>query len=375
MILLAPDSYKGSLTAIQVALAMELGIRRVVPDAQIRLMPLADGGEGTLDAILSATDGVRHEISVTGANFESISSAFGLLGTPDGLVAVLEAAQVVGITLPLSRPVCERTTQGLGEIIRHCLDIGVRRFMIGLGGSSTNDGGSGLLTALGVNLLDIYGNLLPGNPEGLKKLERVDFSNLDPRIAECNITVMSDVNNPLCGPIGATAVFGIQKGVRDDETAELDHHLERFSSYCDAYLGRRVALQPGAGAAGGLGYALLLLGGVSRSGAEVLFDLIDFENTVSKAEWILTGEGRSDTQTLLGKVAFAVSRVATRHNVPVTLLSGGIDESGLSQLGQHFAGCFSVISRPLSLEEAMREAAGMVSSSSEQLMRLWIARH
>jgi len=221
MILLAPDSYKGSLTAIEVAKAMEAGIRRVVPDVKIRLMPLADGGEGTLDAVLAATEGVHKEINVTDANYENISSAFGLLETSDGLVAVLEAAQVVGITLSLKLPVRERTTQGLGEIIRHCLDLGVRRFMIGLGGSSTNDGGSGLLVALGVKLFDSNGNLLPGNPEGLMNLDHVDFSGLDSRIHESVITIMSDVNNPLYGPIGATAVFGPQKGVKTREINEL----------------------------------------------------------------------------------------------------------------------------------------------------------
>ncbi|MDE3207259.1 MAG: glycerate kinase, partial [Pseudomonadota bacterium] len=264
---------------------------------------------------------------------------------------------------------------GLGEIIKHCLDLGVRRFMIGLGGSSTNDGGSGLLVALGLKLFDSQGRLLRGNPEDLKHLDYVDFSYLDPRIGESLITIMSDVNNPLCGILGATVVFGPQKGVQEDELAELDESLARFGSCCDAHTGKQISLQAGAGAAGGLGYALQLLGGVSRSGAEVLFELIGFDEAVRQAEWVFTGEGRSDSQTLLGKVAHAVSQVARRYNVPVTLLSGGLDEASLLNLGPHFAGCFSVISKPMTLEEALVGSSSMVANCAEQLMRLWLAKN
>lgn len=370
MILIAPDSFKGSLSAMEVARAMEAGIKRVWPEEVTRLFPMADGGEGTLEAILAATGGQARHTRVTGAHEEAVDAAWGLLETPQGPTAVLEAAQVVGITMDLKKPVAQRSTQGLGELVKHCLDLGIRRFMIGLGGSSTNDGGAGILAALGVQLRDAAGRPLAPTPDGLAALASVDFRELEPRLAEAHITIMSDVNNPLCGEWGATAVFGPQKGVAPHEVAVIDGHLRQLGHLCDAAVGTPFADKPGAGAAGGLGYALQLLGGHFRSGAEVVLDLLGFEAAMQQASWVMTGEGRSDAQTLLGKVPHAVATHASRYHVPVTLVSGGVDQQSLAALSSHFAGCFSIIFRPMTLEQAMQEAAAMVADCAEQIARL-----
>ncbi len=372
IIILAPDSFKGSLSALAVAQAMERGIRRVMPQARLRLLPMADGGEGTLDAVLAATPGQRLQAKVRGAGSGEVTAAFGLLDGPGGQTAVLEAAQVIG--LPLmdtgTQPVARRSSTGLGELVRHCLDKGARRFMIGLGGTSTNDAGAGMLSALGVKLLDVKGHSIDPTPKGLAELTSVDFSGLDERIKETDITLLSDVTNPLAGATGATAVFGPQKGVTAEQIPELDARLRRFGELCDRGLGRPLSLEAGTGAAGGLGYAFQLLRARHRLGAEVLCELFDFDALLSEAQWVLTGEGHSNAQTLVGKAPYIVARWAQRRQVPVTLVSGGIDRAALPPLGRWFCGCFSITFAPTSLSETMLNAPELISDCVEQLARL-----
>ena len=239
---------------------------------------MADGGEGTLDAVLAAVGaaGTRHAIGVRGAGGDAIAAAIGLLDDAPGGTAVIEVAQVVGITDPagMAVPVGRRTTRGVGELVVALLDRGVRRFMIGLGGSSTNDGGSGLLAALGARPYDATGRALDATPEGIAQVARLDIADLDPRLAACEIRIMSDVNNPLTGPQGATAIFGPQKGVTAAQAPAFDAAIARYAAVAEAALGRTAAEHPGAGAAGGLGFALQLLGGTFASGAEVVADLV-----------------------------------------------------------------------------------------------------
>jgi len=373
-VVLAPDSFKGSLSAAAAAAALADGLRRVWPDADLRLCPMADGGEGTLDAVLSR-GGRRSTDRVSDVSGKPLTVAYGSVGEP--ATAVLEIAQVVGLTDPAvgTTDVEHRTSLGVGELIRHRLDAGVRRFMIGLGGSSTNDGGAGLLAALGLSLTDARGQAIAPTPAGLAALATVDASGLDPRLAEAEIIVMSDVNNPLTGDRGATAIFGPQKGAARERIAEIDRRIANFASLAERALNRRAQDEPGAGAAGGLGFALQLIGGKMRSGAEVVADLVGLDAALDGAGWAITGEGRSDAQTALGKTPLIVALRAAARQTPVSLISGSIDRSALPALGRYFAGCFSLPSGPANLEQCVAQAAELLADRAEQVARLFdIAR-
>ena len=355
-ILIAPDSFKGTLSALAAARAIEAGIQRVLPDAITQCLPLADGGEGTLDVLLFAAQGERKTAQVSDANGDLIEASYGLLTEAHETTAVLEAAQVVSLA-QARIDVAERTTRGLGELLRLCLDQGVRRFLIGLGGSSTNDGGAGLLVALGVRLLDAAGNTIEPSPNGLMVLDRIDFAVLDARLAACDITVLTDVDHPLCGPAGATAVFGPQKGVQAAQVAAFDAAIAHLARLCDAWAGCAVSQQAGAGAAGGLGYALMLLGAKRRPGAEVVCEKMQLDARLRDADWLITGEGKSDAQTLHGKLPLVAANHAQAARVPAILLSGVIEAESRVLLEQKFLGCFSVVSEEVTLEEALCDPA------------------
>lgn len=368
VVVIAPDSFKGSLSALEAAQSMALGIRRAWPSAGIRLFPMADGGEGTLDAVLAATGGQRRHFPVTGAHGKQLIAAFGQI---DDSTAVIEVAQVVGITLPGMHelPVAERTTCGIGELIRHCLDLDIRRFWVGLGGSASNDGGAGMLAALGAQFLDGCGKAIFPTLSGLAEFATADFSSLDPRLKSGEINLLTNVSNPLCGENGATAVFGPQKGVLPAEVAPFDERLHRFGAAGDRWFGQDLSGQPGTGAAGGLGYALQLLGGHYGSGAEVLCGLLGLDDALAGADWVITGEGGSDDQTLQGKAPFVVAQHARRFGVPVTLISGNIDASVLARLSDYFAGCFSLVSAEVPMHQAMHAAADLLADRSEAVTR------
>ena len=370
-IVIAPDSFKGSLTAGDVARAIATGLYRVWPAAELVLAPMADGGEGTLEAVLSA-GGERREMVVSGAAGSPLACAFGIVRRDERSLAIIEIAQVVGITEPvgMAAPAGVRSTRGVGELMRHVLDLGIRDFLIGLGGSSTNDGGAGLLKSLGARLLGEDRREIPPQPQALAQVRQVDVSALDPRLAASRITIMSDVNNPLTGPRGATAIFGPQKGVTPDLVARYDSAIDVFARLAEGALGRRAADNPGAGAAGGLGFALQLIGGEFRSGAEVIADLLRLDDALAGADWLITGEGRTDLQTLLGKTPQVVARRAASQGVPATLLSGGIDRAALPALGETFAGCFSLVFGPTTIDAAIEDAASLLADSAEQIARL-----
>jgi glycerate kinase len=374
-IVIAPDSFKGSLSAPEVCAALGRGIARALPAAELRMRPMADGGEGTLDAVLTAVGaaGERRTVRVTGAGGRATTAAYGLIERPDGITAVIEVAQIVGITDAdgMAVPVGMRSTRGVGELVTTLLAAGVRRFMVGLGGSSTNDGGSGLLAALGLALHDAQGRAVAPTPDALPDLARIDTSALDARIAQCEFRIMSDVNNPLTGAAGATAIFGPQKGVRPDEIARYDAAIGHFAGIAESALGRSVAQRPGAGAAGGLGFAFQLLGGRVASGADVVADLIGLDAALTDADWAITGEGKSDRQTLLAKAPFVVARHAAARGVPVTLVSGAVDAGALAELSAHFAGCFGLPNGPLTLAECIADASRLLEDRGEQLARLF----
>jgi glycerate kinase len=376
IVVIAPDSFKGSLDAQAVCEAIARGLRRVWPDAGLRVRPMADGGEGTLDAVLSR-GGERRQREVTGAGGKPRVAAYGVVNSRDGVTAIIEAAEVVGITDldGMSAPVTARATQGIGELIRALLDAGVRRFMVGLGGSSTNDGGAGMLAALGLKLVDVAGRGIAPAPGGLVSLASVDAEGLDPRLGQSSITIMSDVNNPLCGERGATAIFGPQKGVGADDIAPVDATLARYAALVERAAGVNAAAKPGAGAAGGLGFALQLVGGTFRSGAEVVANLIGLDAALAGADWAITGEGRTDAQTLLRKAPFVVAERALAAGVPITLLSGAVDAAALPDLGRFFAGCFALPPGPMALEECIANADALLADRAEQIARVWAAAH
>ncbi len=371
-ILIAPDSFKGTLSALEAARAIEIGIKRVIPNAITHCIPLADGGEGTLDVLLFAAQGERKNAHVTDANGNLVEASYGLLTDAQGTIAVLEAAQVVGLS-QARIDVAERTTRGLGELLRQCLDQGVRRFLIGLGGSSTNDGGAGLLVALGVQLLDADGKAIEPSPRGLVALDRADFSTLDARLAACDLTVLTDVDHSLCGPAGATAVFGPQKGVQAPQVAAFDAAIAHLARLCDAWAGCAVSQQAGAGAAGGLGYALMLLGAKRRPGAEVVCEWMQLDARLRDADWLITGEGKSDAQTLHGKLPLVAANHAQAARVPAILLSGVIEAESRVLLEQKFVRCFSVVGEGVTLDEALHDPARRLTEHGESVAN-WISR-
>jgi glycerate 2-kinase len=368
VVVIAPDSFKGSLSAQEVAQAIASGVQRARPDASVRICPMADGGEGTLDAMLTR-GGERRKLSVRGAAGASREALTGVLA--DGS-AIIETAEIVGITDPVGMgvPVEARSTRGMGEAIRALLDAGVRHFFVALGGSSTNDGGAGLLSGLGLKLFDGQGNELEGTPEQLARVARVDVSQLDARLADTRFVGMSDVDNPLTGEHGATAVFGPQKGVKPDRVDAIDAALARFADLLEAALGRSARELPGAGAAGGLGFALHMLGAQFEPGAETVARQIGLDAALTGADWLITGEGRSDVQTLHGKAPFIACRHAQAAGVSATLLSGAVDSAALPRLADYFSGCFSPAPGPITLEAAISDAARLLANEAEQLTRL-----
>lgn len=367
---IAPDSFKGSLSAAKVAAALARGIARVDPRAELLLRPMADGGEGTLEALCAAGLGQWRHARVAGVDgtFRPVR----WLCLEDG-AAVVEVAEVVGLPDAGDTRPGQRSTVGVGALIRAVLDTGCRRILIGLGGSSTNDGGAGCLVALGARLLDSLGQEVAPVPEALVHLHRVELSGLDARLARVQWTVLSDVGHPLTGPEGATRVFGPQKGVASHELEAFDAALAHWARQAEQAFGQRCAHLPGSGAAGGLGFALRLLGGQVESGAAVVARLTGVEAAIAGADWVLTGEGRSDGQTLHGKAPARVATLAREAGVPVSLLSGGLDRQALSALLDQFDGCFSIQPGPATLEEAVGHTEDNLSQTAAALAQVILA--
>ncbi|SIT49319.1 Glycerate kinase [Paraburkholderia piptadeniae] len=371
-IVLTPDSFKGSLSAREVARAMTSGIRRVLPDANIVELPIADGGEGTIDALVG-TGGRQYPVPVRSASGTPAMAPVAILEDGTG---VLEVAAIVGITDPagMSVPLKNRTTRGVGDGIRALLDRGVKRIYIGLGGSSTSDGGAGMIEALGARLVDANGHPVAPEPGQLDRVHDVDLSGLDVRLAQTEIILLCDVRNPLAGRNGAAAIFGAQKGGSPDQLREIDAAVSHYAKAMEQAFNANAATLEGAGAAGGLGFALLLLGASARNGATVVLGAQDFDRVISNADWHITGEGRSDLQSICGKAPLIAALRASKAGVPTTLISGSVDPDAMHELAHRFAGCFSVTPGPVSLDVAIRNAADFVAHATEQLTRLRFAQ-
>jgi glycerate 2-kinase len=358
-VVIAPDSFKESLSAPEVAALIRDGFREIFPEATYHLVPLADGGEGTAAALVAATGGRLESVQVTGPLGLAVEARFGITG--DGLTAIVEMAAASGLMLvpPGSRNPQVTTSRGTGELIRAALDTGARHLIVGIGGSATNDGGAGMLQALGVRLLNASGEEIGSGGGGLAELARIDLSALDPRLAGCRIEAACDVDNPLTGPRGASAVFGPQKGATPEMVRQLDANLSHFAQLVRRDLHREMETVPGAGAAGGMGAALLaFLGATLKPGIEIVMEAVGLEQLIREADLVITGEGCLDSQSLSGKAPIGVTRLAGRYAKPVIAIAGSLaPEAGLA----HQAGIdavFGSVPRPASLEEVLADAAG-----------------
>ncbi|MCA0756885.1 glycerate kinase [Paenibacillus sp. N4] len=372
-IIVAPDSYKGCLNSYEAAEYMTQGILEACPQAEVLQIAVADGGEGTVQAIVRGAGGRLHEVQVRGPLGDPVTAEIGLLD--DGRTAVIEAASASGLTLiPQDRlnPILT-TTYGTGQLIKEALRLGCRKLIIGLGGSATNDGGVGMAQALGVRFPDKYGGEIGYGGGELEHIAAIDLEGLDPRIEGCECVIASDVTNPLCGDNGAAAVYGPQKGATPEMVAALDRGLLHLSRIISRDMGKDIAELPGAGAAGGLGGGLMaFLSARMERGIDLVLEAADFEKRVSEADLVLTGEGHTDLQTRYGKAAAGIARIAKRHKVPVICLSGGIspDASAMQALyGEGMDAVIGAVQRPMPLEEAMKQAPALIRHAAASIIR------
>lgn len=371
-IVIAPDSFKDSLSAQGVADAIALGLAQVWPDAQLIKCPMADGGEGTVESILAACEGEQRRTVVRGPLGTTVDAAWGWL--PQSHTAIIEMAEASGLQLvPVAqRDACISSTFGTGQLIRAALDAGAQRVILAIGGSATNDGGAGAMQALGVKLLDARGQTLSPGGLALGQLAHVDLSDMDPRLAPVRFDIAADVNNPLCGPHGASEIFGPQKGASPVQVEQLDRALGHFADHCATALGKDVRDEPGSGAAGGLGFAAkAFLGAQFKAGVEVVAELVGLAEAVAGADLVITGEGRFDAQTLRGKTPFGVARVASQQGVPVIVIAGTLGD-GYQALYEHgIDAAFALASGPMTLDQACAEAPRLLRERATDIARVW----
>jgi len=353
-IVIAPDSFKETLSASEVANAIEAGFLEFFPSAEILKLPIADGGEGTVDVLVSATEGSYFSTNISGPMGEVVSARWGMLG--DSKTAVIEVAEACGLHLVsvTKRNPMLASSYGVGELILAAVDEGAEHIIIGLGGSSSNDGGMGFLQAIGVRFLDISGNQLRGDVSSLSSLSDIDLSYMDPRLKRISFEVACDVDNPLVGPQGASAIFASQKGANSEMIDQLETILNHYSSVVSRKFNNDVSLYPGAGAAGGMGYSFkAFLNAELKSGIKIILDKVDFNQHLLNADLVLTGEGKIDSQSERGKAPIGVIEYAKRHKCRIFIIAGTLEnsESLISKYGIDKA--FSVVSSELSIEEAM----------------------
>ncbi|MFQ5875190.1 MAG: glycerate kinase, partial [Dehalococcoidia bacterium] len=370
-IMVAPQAFKGSLGAFQVCDAVRDGIRKVLPEAEVVISPMADGGDGTLEVLVQGTNGKTVSSRVTGPLGQQVEALWGVLG--DGRTAVIEMARASGLVLiprdeqdPLVT-----TTYGTGELIRHALEAGNRDFIIGVGGSATCDGGAGVAQALGARLLDAQGRDLPVGGKVLAKLDRVDVSGMDPRIAESRFQVASDVTNPLCGPEGTAAVYSPQKGATPAMVRELDRALSHYAEILKRDLGADIKDVPGAGAAGGLSAGLMaFLNAQLLPGVDVVAEAIDFPARLQGCDLVITGEGQLDGQSSYGKTVMGVGSRARSLGIPVIVITGGIAPGYQEIYEQGVTSVMSITPGPMGLDASIGNAYQLVADATERALRM-----
>lgn len=371
-VVIAPDSFKESLSALEVAQAIERGFRQIFPDVQYVALPMADGGEGTVDAMVAATGGEKINVTVTGPLGKPVEAFYGLLG--DGNTAVIEMAAASGLHLATGsqRDPRATTSYGTGELIRAALEHGVQAIILGIGGSATNDGGVGMMQALGAKFLDAQSQPLAPGGAALAQLADIDLAALDSRLKQIAFTVACDVDNPLCGEKGASAVFGPQKGATPEMVQQLDAALRHYGELLERTTGQAVMDTPGAGAAGGMGAALLgMLQAQLRPGIEIVIETLRLEDAVRDADLVITGEGRLDSQSIRGKTPIGVARVAKRYGLPVIGIAGSLAQDHQVVYQHGIDAAFSVIDRIVTLEQALADAAHNLQVTARNVAAVW----
>ena len=372
-VVIAIDSLKGSLSSMEAGMAIKDGILAAKPDAEVIVKPLADGGEGTTDALIEGMNGERIDLTVTGPMHTPVDAYYGYL--KDTNTAVMEMASAAGITLV---PDSEKnpllaTSYGVGEMINDAIQRGCRNFIIGIGGSVTNDGGIGMLKALGIRFLDENGEDAGEGGQALAKVARIDVSGMNPLLKECHIQVACDVNNPLCGENGSTYVYGPQKGVTEDMKKTLDEAMAHFARVTSETLENDYLNTPGAGAAGGLGYAFLAYTGAALTpGIELILDAVGLEEELSSADVVVTGEGRLDFQTAMGKAPVGVARLAKKYNAKVIAFAGSVTKEATACNKEGIDAFFPILRSVCTLAEAMDPVAARnnMTATVEQVFRL-----
>ncbi|MBN1346670.1 MAG: glycerate kinase [Phycisphaerae bacterium] len=374
-VVIASDSFKESLSAQAVCEAIASGVREVVPDAEVTLCPMADGGEGTVEALVAATGGRMLSTEVLGPLGEPIVAAWGMLGgTPP--IAAIEMAAASGLPIvPRSRrnPLLT-TTYGTGQLVSAALDYGADQIILGIGGSATNDGGTGCAQAVGVRFLDAKGQELPSGLSGgmLERIGAIDASSLDSRLAGCQVQVACDVDNPLCGPRGAAAVYSPQKGATPEMVERLDAGLAHLADVIARDLGRDVRDLAGAGAAGGLGAGLVaFLDAALRPGIEIVTEAVGLPERMKGADLVITGEGRLDAQSMMGKVVQGVGKAALAQGVPVIAICGSIGPGAEKSL-ELLRAYFSIVDKPMPLEQALSDAGPLLRETAANVMRVFV---
>jgi glycerate kinase len=370
-IVVAPDSFKGSVTALQAAEAIERGLHRVFPDAEIEKLPMADGGEGTAQSLVDATGGWILTESVVDPLGVEIEARYGVLG--DGVTAVIEMAAASGLTLvPLAkRNPLVTTTYGTGQLIKAALDHGCRKLIIGIGGSATNDGGAGMAQALGAKLITASGEPIRWGGGGLHQLDAIGISELDSRIQETETVVACDVNNPLTGEDGASHVYGPQKGATPEMVQALDANLAHFDTILQRDIGVTVGDIPGAGAAGGLGAGLMaFLNAELKSGVALVIEATQLEKRISDADLVITGEGQINFQTVFGKTPIGVAKAAKAQGIPVVAIAGSISDDADGVYDAGIDAMVDIVPEPMTLEVAIENAPTLIANAAERAARL-----
>ena len=373
-VLLCPDSFKDALSAEEAAKAMAQGIQRAAPNAITQLCPLADGGEGSLDALIAATHAERRTLTVQDALGRPRQAAWGWLS--EQRTAFIELAEASGLQhlTREERNALHTTTFGVGELFLAALDAGATHALLLLGGSATNDAGAGMLQALGATLLDAQGQPLPPGGGALQQLATLDLSTLDPRLADLRVEAAVDVDNPLLGERGASAVFGPQKGATDADVATLDRALGHFADLTAKALGKDDRALPGAGAAGGMGFAAhCFLNATLTPGIEMIMQQANFAQLLNDADVVITGEGRLDGQSLAGKTPIGVSRAAKRHGKPVIVLAGSLGDGWQACTEEGVTAAFALADGLMTLEQALPRTAELLADRCESIARLWLA--
>lgn len=375
-IIIAPDSFKGSLSAIAVAKAIDRGIKNAFIEVETVLLPIGDGGEGTMETLVAATHGKIKKVLVKGPLNNQVEAAYGILG--DGVTCVIEMASASGLHLVPEEKLSplEATTYGTGELILQALNDGYSSFIVGLGGSATNDGGAGMLQALGMKILDVSGNEVGLGGGELHKASTLDFKNFDKRISQSSFVIASDVQNPLIGPEGASHIFGPQKGASLADVELLDRNLSSWADEILKVTGIKLHDRPGAGAAGGIGGAFqAFFPAEMRRGVDVVLDYIKLDTHLKDTDLVITGEGRVDHQTAFGKTPMGVAQRAHSKNVPTVILAGSVGKGTgvLHEFG--VVSIHSIINRPMTLQESMENAAELLEDSAEQITRSYFLKN